>query len=96
MLAARCESWRRRPQRPAVACFERHRTLHLVASATLVVYLYKPPGGSEIYLNMLRAMVFPLMLIKAIAMWQMPPPCRLARSTQQLPGPGGNRSAWRT
>lgn len=43
------------------------RTTHLVASGILFIYLYTPVGGTEIYLNMLRIMVFPVPILPADA-----------------------------
>lgn len=48
------------------------RSVHLVASAILLVFLYTPLGDNDVFQLMVRVMVFPLLVVTGTLMWQMP------------------------
>jgi hypothetical protein len=69
------------------------RSVHLVASVMLLLYLFTPLGGNEIFGVMLRAMVVPVLAASGLLMWQWPRIRRLlvrsAGTPARTPGSAG-------
>ena len=59
------------------------RTVHTVAGALLVAYLYTPLGEQPLAGLINRAVVVPVLVLSGVAMWQMPRLRRLQRRLVQ-------------
>ena len=72
--------------RPAKKARDIQRSVHLVASAMLLGYLYTPLGDNPLFDVMLRAMVIPVVAVSRILMWQWP---RIRRHIRRRGGRSG-------
>lgn len=57
------------------------RSVHIIASIMLLVYLYTPLGDNDVFNLMLRLMVVPVLAVSGVLMWQWP---RIRRATRQM------------
>ncbi|HLZ55549.1 MAG TPA: hypothetical protein VKR06_01265 [Ktedonosporobacter sp.] len=46
------------------------RAVHLIAALTLLIYIYTPLGGVSLFTTLLQFVLFPLVAITGILMWQ--------------------------
>ena len=63
----------------------RQRAAHLVAGALLVLYVYLPVAPDATLQTVVRWIVFPLLVITGVLMWQWPKLRRFVRARSDRP-----------
>jgi hypothetical protein len=59
------------------------RAIHLIGAAALLVYVYVPLGGDPTIRMVMQVVVFPILALTGMAMWQLPRITRRLRAKRR-------------